>query len=30
LMDLDASYKKGLLSEDEYKDARKKIMERYE
>ena len=30
LMDLDASYKKGLLSEDEYKKAREKIMERYD
>ena len=30
LMDLDESYKKGLLSEKEYKKARKKIMERYD
>jgi len=29
LMDLDASYKKGLLSEDEYNSARKKIMKKY-
>jgi len=28
LMDLDESYKKGLLSESEYKKARKKIMDR--
>ena len=29
LMDLDASYKKGLLSESEYKKAKKNIMKRY-
>ncbi|MCU7837435.1 MAG: hypothetical protein KZQ83_19615 [gamma proteobacterium symbiont of Taylorina sp.] len=28
LMDLDESHKKGLLSESEYKKARKKIMSR--
>ena len=30
LQDLDESYKKGLLSEKEYKKARKSIIERYE
>lgn len=29
LMDLDASYKKGLLTEDEYNSARENIMKRY-
>jgi hypothetical protein len=30
LQDLDDAYKKGLLSENEYKDARKKLMKKYE
>ena len=30
LMDLDASYKKGLLTEKEYKQAKKNIMNRYD
>ncbi len=30
LMDLDASYKKGILSEKEYKDAKEKIIDRYD
>ena len=30
LQDLDEAYKKGLLSEKEYKEARKTIMKRYE
>lgn len=29
LMDLDESYKKGLLSEKEYKKAKENIMKRY-
>ena len=29
LQDLDDAYKKGLLSESEYKEARKKLMEKY-
>ncbi len=29
LMDLDDSYKKGIISEDEYKDAKENIMDRY-
>lgn len=29
LMDLDDSYKKGLLTEKEYKKAKENIMERY-
>jgi len=27
---LDDAYKKGLLSESEYKDARKKLMKKYD
>ena len=30
LQDLDDAYKKGLLSESEYKDARKKLMKKYD
>ncbi len=30
LMDLDASYKKGLLTEKEYQRAKKNIMNRYD
>ena len=30
LQDLDDAYKKGLLSEKEYKEARKTLMKRYE
>lgn len=30
LIDLDESYKKGLISEKEYKKARENILERYE
>ena len=30
LMDLDETYKKGILTEKEYKKAKKSIMERYE
>lgn len=30
LMDLDASYKQGLLTEDEFNKARKNIMDRYD
>jgi hypothetical protein len=30
LMDLDASYKQGILNEKEYKKAKKNIMRRYE
>jgi hypothetical protein len=30
LMDLDASFKKGLLTESEYKKAKKNIMNRYD
>jgi hypothetical protein len=30
LQDLDEAYKKGLLSEKEYKEYRKKIMKKYE
>ena len=30
LQDLDDAYKKGLLSEKEYKDARKNLMKKYE
>ena len=30
LMDLDASYKKGLLSEKEYNKSKNKIMKRYD
>ena len=30
LMDLDDAYKKGLLSEKEYKEARKNLMKKYE
>jgi uncharacterized membrane protein len=30
LQDLEESYKKGLLSEEEYKKARKAILKRYE
>lgn len=30
LMDLDASYQKGLLSEKEYNKSKKKIMKRYD
>jgi hypothetical protein len=30
LQDLDDAYKKGLLSEKEYKEARKTIMKRYD
>jgi hypothetical protein len=30
LMDLDDAYKKGLLSESEYKDARKRLMKKYD
>lgn len=30
LQDLDEAYKKGLLSESEYKEYRKKIMKKYE
>ena len=30
LMDLDASFKKGLLTEKEYKNAKKNIMNRYD
>lgn len=29
LQDLDDAYKKGLLSESEYKEARKKLMKKY-
>lgn len=29
LQDLDDAYKKGLLSEKEYKDARKNLMKKY-
>ena len=29
LQDLDDAYKKGLLSENEYKDARKNLMKKY-
>ena len=29
LQDLDDAYKKGLLSESEYKDARKSLMKKY-
>lgn len=29
LMDLDESYKKGIISEGEYKDAKENIMDRY-
>lgn len=30
LQDLDDAYKKGLLSEKEYKDARKNLMKKYD
>ncbi len=30
LMDLDAAYKKGIMTEDEYKDAKEKIIDRYD
>ncbi len=30
LMDLDASYKKGIISEKEYKDMKEAIMDRYD
>jgi DUF917 family protein len=30
LQDLDDAHKKGLLSESEYKDARKKLMKKYD
>ena len=30
LMDLNSSYEKGIISEDEYKKARKAILKRYE
>lgn len=30
LQDLDDAYKKGLLSESEYKEARKNLMKRYD
>ena len=30
LQDLDDAYKKGLLSEQEYKDARKNLMKKYD
>jgi len=30
LQDLDEAYKKGLLSESEYKDARKSLMKKYD
>jgi len=29
LIDLEASYKKGIISEDEYKDMKEAIMDRY-
>ncbi|GLI32651.1 hypothetical protein DAMNIGENAA_00840 [Desulforhabdus amnigena] len=29
LLDLDAAYNKGVISEKEYKDSKKRIMERY-
>ena len=30
LMDLEASYKQGIISESEYKRARKQILEKYD
>ena len=30
LMDLEESYNKGIISEDEYKDAKEQILERYD
>ena len=30
LMDLDASYKQGIITEKEYKDAKEQILERYD
>ena len=30
LQDLDDAYKKGLLSEKEYKDTRKRLMKKYD
>jgi len=30
LMDLNSSYEKGIISEDEYKKAKKQIMRRYD
>ena len=30
LMDLDKAYKEGLLSEEQYKQSKKQIMERYD